>query len=135
MKHADDQYAEGTDASGRKIHDVALAQLFWIFFGADSATDAISDFFYRYKDSNFFEMLYLISDKAPDYIQRIRFLMTEIYSVEYPEVAELIAHAEDYLKPPYEYNEHETKVVSGFLGRLLAFFVRIIDFIRHLFNK
>ena len=135
MKHADDQYAEGTDASSRKIHDVALAQLFWIFFGADSATDAIADFFYRYKDSNFFEMLYLISDKAPDYIQRIRFLMTEIYSVEYPEVAELIAHAEDYLKPPYEYNEHETKVVSGFLGRLLAFFVRIIDFIRHLFNK
>ena len=47
----------------------------------------------------------------------------------------LIKHGEDYLKPPYEYTEHETKVVSGFFGRFLAFFVRIFDFIRSLFKK
>lgn len=135
MKHADDQYSEGINAADYPIHDVALAQLFWIFFGADSVTDAVSDFFYRYREVNFFEILYLISDKAPDYIQRIEFLLREIYAVEYPAALDLIENAEDYLKPPYEYNDHETKVVSGVLGRILAFFVRIIDFFRHLFNK
>ncbi len=130
MKHADQDYR---DLHG--IHDVALAELFWVFFGADSVTDAVADFFYRYKDANFFEILYLISDKAPDYIQRIEFLMKEVYAVEYPAALELIENAEDYLKPPYEYNEHETAVVSGVLGRILAFFTQIINFFKNLFKK
>ena len=117
------------------IHDLALAELFWIFFGADSVTDSVSDFFYRYKDSNFFEIIWLISDKAPDYIKRIEFVMKEVCSVEYPAALELITHAEDYLKPPYEYNDHETKVVSGFLGRILAFFTRIFEFFKNLFKR
>ena len=130
MKHADQDYR---DLHG--IHDVALAELFWIFFGADSVTDAVADFFYRYKDANFFEILYLISDKAPDYIQRIEFLMKEVYAVEYPAALELIENADEYLKPPYEYDEHETQVVSGVLGRILAFFTQLINFFKHLFNK
>ncbi|MBR5410873.1 MAG: hypothetical protein IK104_09380 [Clostridia bacterium] len=130
MKHADQDYR---DLHG--IHDVALAELFWIFFGADSVTDAVADFFYRYKDLNFFEMLYLISDKAPDYIQRIEFIYAEVLAVEYPAALELIENAEDYLKPPYEYNEHETAVVSGVLGRILAFFTRIISFFKNLFGR
>ena len=137
MKHADDYYAEGYNATADRhpIHDVALAQLFWIFFGADAVTDAVSDFFYRYKDSNFFEILWLISDKSPAYIQRIEFLMKEIYAVEYPEVIDMITNYEEYLKPPYEYDDHETQVVSSFGGRILAFFVRIFEFLRRLFKK
>ena len=135
MRHADEQYSAGENAGDHPIHGVALAQLFWIFFGADSVTDAVSDFFYRYKDSNFFEIIWLISDKAPDYIKRIEFLLKEAYSVEYPEVMELIENYEDYMKPPYEYNDHETKVVSGFLGRILAFFTRIFEFFKNLFKR
>lgn len=130
INDADSDYA---DFHG--IHDVALASIFWLLFGADSVTDAVSDFFYRYKDVGFFELLYHLSDKGIDYVDRVRFLLKEAYRTEYPAIMDLIENADDYLKPPYEYTEEQQKVVSGVLARIIVFFETIFKFLRSMFNK
>ena len=130
MKDADQDYA---DYHG--IHDVALASLFWLFFGADAVTDAVSDFFYRYKDSHFYEILFVAIDKAPAYVDRAEFLLNEVYNVEYPAFQQIVEDHERLLKPPYEYNEEEIEEAAGIGARILRFFLIIVTFFKKLFKR
>ena len=130
MKDADKDIA---DFHG--VHDVALASLFWVFFGADSVTDAVSDFFYRFKDSNWYEIIFMVSENAPDYVERACFLLTEVYTVEYPAFQKILADREALLKPPYEYNEEERKEAAGIGARIIRFFLIIVNFFKNLFNR
>ena len=130
MKDADKDIA---DYHG--IHDVALASLFWVFFGADSVTDAVSDFFYRFKDSNWYEIIFMISENAPEYVERAGFLLKEVYTVEYPAFQKILEERQALLKPPYEYTEEETQEAAGIGARIIRFFALIIYFFRNLFKR
>ena len=130
MKEADEDIA---DYHG--VHDVALASLFWVFFGADAVTDAASDFLYRYKDGNWYEIIFSVTEKAPDYIQRAAFLLTEAYNVEYPAFEKIIEDRKALLKPPYEYNEEETQMAAGIGARIIRFFIIIVTFFKKMFKK
>ncbi len=112
------------------IHDVALAGLFWIFFGADSATDAVSDFFYRYKDSTFYEIAILAAAKSPDYLNRVTFAFEEVYNVEYPAAVELAKEAPSYIINPLRYNDHQVTVISNIIHRMLVILQMLINFFR-----
>lgn len=130
MKDADRDIA---DFHG--IHDVALASLFWVFFGADSVTDAVSDFFYRFKDSNWYEIIFMISENAPEYVERAGFLLQEVYTVEYPAFQKILEDRQNLLKPPYEYTDEEVQEVAGIGARIIRFFAIIIYFFRNLFKR
>ncbi|MCH5198746.1 MAG: hypothetical protein J1E34_07555 [Oscillospiraceae bacterium] len=127
--------ADGAYADFHGVYDVTLSSLFWIFFGADSVTDAVSDFFYRHKDSNFFEILFYVTDKAPDYVERARFLIKEAYRTEFPAAMDIIENSGAFLKPPYEYTEEEQRFMSRFIARLVVFFEAIFNFFRSLTSK
>jgi hypothetical protein len=130
MKDADRDIA---DFHG--VHDVALASLFWVFFGADSVTDAVSDFFYRYKDAEWYEIVFRVGDKVPAYIDRAAFLITEAYTVEYPAFQKILEEREALLKPPYEYTEEETQMAAGIGARIIRFFALIIAFFKNIFKR
>lgn len=130
IKDADKDFA---DFHG--VHDFTLASLFWVFFGADSVTDAVSDFFYRFKDSNWYEIIFMISENAPEYVERAGFLLTEVYTVEYPAFQKILEDRQALLKPPYEYNEEETEMAAGIGARIIRFFAIIIHFFKNLFKR
>ena len=130
MKDADKDIA---DFHG--VHDVALASLFWVFFGADSVTDATADFFYRYKDYNFYEIVFSMMDLGPAYLERAGFLLKEVYTVEYPAFQKIIEERQALLKPPYEYTEEETQMAAGIGARIIRFFALIIAFFKNLFKR
>ena len=130
IKDADKDFA---DFHG--VHDFTLASLFWVFFGADSVTDAVSDFFYRFKDSNWYEIIFMISENAPEYVERAGFLLTEVYNVEYPAFQKIYEERQALLKPPYEYNEEETEMAAGIGARIIRFFAIIIHFFKNLFKR
>ena len=130
LKDADDDIR---DYHG--VHDVALASLFWVFFGADSVTDATADYFYRYKDSNFYEILFISCDQVPAYVERVFFLLEEVYSTEYPAFLQIMEDRQNLLKPPYEYTEEEVEEVAGIGARFIRFFALIWFFFKNLFNR
>ena len=55
------------------------AILFWIFFGADSITDASADFFVRYEDMDYKGIVISMLSSTADYIARAGFVMKEAY--------------------------------------------------------
>ncbi|MBQ6165383.1 MAG: hypothetical protein IJK23_12990 [Clostridia bacterium] len=112
------------------LHDVFLSELFWIFFGADTVTDAVSDFFYRYKDESFYEAVVRAAAKAPDYADRVMFAMDEIYSVEYPAIMEIAEDFPSYLKNPLSYDDHQMDVFAGIIHRILVFIQALFNLFR-----
>ena len=117
------------------VHDLTLASLFWVFFGADSVTDAASDYFYRFKDSNWYELLLVTTDQAPGYAERVLFILTEVYESEYPAFMKILEERQNLVKPPYEYTEEEREEVAGIGARFIRFFLIIINFFKKLFNR
>ncbi len=127
--------ADNDIADFHGVHDVALASLFWVFFGADSVTDAVSDFFYRFKDAEWYEIIFMVTENAPEYVDRAAFLLRETYNVEYPAFMKIVEERERLLKPPYEYDEEETQMAAGIGARIIRFFALIIAFFKNLFKR
>ena len=130
MKSADKDMADFHD-----VHDVALASLFWVFFGADSVTDATADFLYRYRNGEWYEIIFTVTDKAPDYVDKAAFMLTEAYTVEYPAFQKVMEERKELLKPIYEYTDEEVQEVAGIGARLIRFFAIIVAFFKKLFNR
>ncbi len=84
-------------------------------------TDAVSDFFYRYKDESFYEAVLRAAAKSPDYADRVMFAMDEIYSVEYPAIMEIAEDFPSYIGNPLRYDDHQMTVFAGIIHRILVF--------------
>ena len=119
----------------RGINDVALAAVFWMFFGADTVTDATADFFYRYKDGGFVEVVGALLQSGSRYADRFAFIMEEVVSVEYPNLMQALENGKDLLKPPMDYTPEERHYVASMLARVIVFLQSVFAYLRSIFNK
>ena len=115
-----------------KINDVALATVFWVFFGSDSVSDATADFFYRYnqEEDGFVQLLLLALDSSVPYVERFGFVSQEIINVEYPALMQALENAKALDKNPFEYNEEEVHYMSGIIARIVSFILHLIAYLK-----
>lgn len=117
------------------INDTALALVFWVFFGADSVTDATADYFFRYStEDGFLTLMMQGFISSVDYLERFTFLSTEVLTVEYPALMDALEQSRSLLKDPRQYNDAELTYVSGILARLIVLFANLFKFIKSLFG-
>lgn len=116
-----------------KINDVALATVFWIFFGADSVTDADADFFHRFNkdEDSCIDFLLMALDSSVPYMERFGFIAEEIISVEYPALMQALENARSLKdKHPFDYTPEEVHYVSGILARIISFILHLIAYLK-----
>lgn len=82
--------------------DYALGILFWIFYGADTAADAVADY-YRYYDYNWAELIKNLGDKEIPAADKAVYLMTQFYKKTFKDIYD-------------EYLSATAKKVAGRLG-------------------
>ncbi|MBQ1552192.1 MAG: hypothetical protein IIZ66_01490, partial [Clostridia bacterium] len=117
------------------IDDTALALVFWVFFGADSVSDATADYFFRYSTEDGFLTLTMQGFiSSVDYLERFSFLSTEVLTVEYPALMDALEQSRSLLKDPRQYNDAELTYVSGILARLIVLFANLFKFLKSLFG-
>lgn len=117
------------------VQDLTLSTIFWIFFGADSVTDASADFFVRYKGRDFKDIILAMLEAAPEYVRRAAFIMEEVAAVEAPNLAKALENAKELKKPWYEYTPEEKVYASNLLARILYFFMNFFKYVKALFSR
>ena len=119
------------------IDDVALATIFWIFFGADSVTGATADWFHRYTgEGGAVELLSTMYYSSTSYITRAAFAASELLGNEFPHLMQaLTASIPTLIKPIDEYTDEEMHYLTGFLARIVLIFSRLLKVLRSLFSN
>ena len=115
------------------IKDVALATVFWVFFGADSVTDADADFFHRFNkdEDSYIDFLLMALDSSVPYMERFGFIAEEIIKVEYPALMQTLENARSLKdKNPFDYTPEEVHYVSGILARIISFILHLIAYLK-----
>ena len=115
------------------INDVALSTVFWIFYGADTVTDADADFFHRFNkdEDNYVDFLLMALDSSVPYMERFGFIAQEIISVEYPALMQALENARSLKdKHPFDYSPEEVHYVSGILTRIIEFILHLIAYLK-----
>ena len=114
-----------------KINDVALATVFWVFFGADSVSDATADYFYRYdKEDGFVQLILMALDSSVPYMERFGFVAEEIVNVEYPALMQALENARQLEGNPFDYTPEQVHYLSGILARFIEFILHLIAYLK-----
>ena len=119
------------------INDVALATVFWVFFGADTVTDADADFFHRFnsEEDSYVDFILMALDSSIPYMERFGFIAEEIMTVEYPNLMQALENARTLLKNPFDYTPEETHYAAGILARIIEFFLYVIAYLKITFGN
>lgn len=119
------------------INDVALATVFWVFFGADSVTDADADFFHRFNkdEDSYIDFLMTAMDSSIGYMERFAFVAEEIIKVEYPNLMAALENSRRLLKPFMEYDKDDIHYASGILTRIIEFFLHLFIYLKSVMGK
>ncbi|MCR5781622.1 MAG: hypothetical protein K6G90_02680 [Clostridia bacterium] len=119
------------------IDDVALATIFWIFFGADSVTDATADWFHRYTgEGGAVELISTMYYSSTSYITRAAFVASEFLGNEFPHLMQaLTASIPTLIKPIEDYNDDEMHYLTGILARIVLIFSRLLKVLRSLLSN
>ncbi|MBQ6119388.1 MAG: hypothetical protein IJK98_09160, partial [Clostridia bacterium] len=113
------------------INDVALSTVFWVFFGADSVTDASADFFHRYNEEDgFINLLMMALDSSIPYMERFGFVAQEIVSVEYPALMQALENARQLEGNPFDYTPAQVHYLSGIIARVVEFILHLIIYLK-----
>lgn len=114
------------------INDVALATVFWVFFGADSVSNAAADFFYRnsLEEDGFVKMVLVALDSSISYVERFGFVAEQIIHVEYPNLMAALENARQLEGNPFYYTPEQSSYLVGIITRIVSFFLHIIAYLK-----
>ena len=119
------------------INDVALATVFWVFFGADTVTDADADFFHRFNkdEDSYIDFLMMAMDSSIGYMERFAFIAEEILQVEYPNLMAALENSRQLLKPFRDYSSEDIHYAAGILTRIIEFFLHLFIYLKSVMGK